>query len=155
MTTANQCPRCGAYNVGSHRNCLKCQASLRDAKKMELGRPAARAAADETLPGTRSPAAPAPPGYLHILAGEYAGRREPLSGTLSIGRAPENDIVLSDPRVSRHHAAIGRDGDGFFLVDRGSSNGTWVSGRRINGRAGLAPGAVITIGSNQIRLETG
>jgi len=49
----------------------------------------------------------------------------------SIGRRPEKDLVMSDPRVSRDHAEITfQDGD-YYIVDQGSKHGTWVNGERV------------------------
>jgi hypothetical protein len=46
-----------------------------------------------------------------------------------IGRLSTNDVVLSDPNVSRRHAELRRDGDSWVLVDLGSTNGTVVNGK--------------------------
>ncbi len=63
-----------------------------------------------------------------------------FSDGLSIGRDPENSVVLDSPRVSRHHAAVARDPDGgFFLADRDSTNGIWVGRERVD-RVGLVSG---------------
>ena len=43
-----------------------------------------------------------------------------------IGRGRGADSVIAEPTMSRAHAAIGFDGDGFFVQDLGSTNGTWV-----------------------------
>jgi phosphoserine phosphatase RsbU/P len=51
--------------------------------------------------------------------------------SFSIGRKTENDLVISDPRVSREHATILREPDGFYVVDKGSKLGTFVNGERI------------------------
>ena len=63
-----------------------------------------------------------------------AAQRRPLrpaaSTSSSIGRLPECDITLDDPNVSRRHAEIRPRGDGFVLVDLGSTNGTRVNGVR-------------------------
>ena len=48
-----------------------------------------------------------------------------------IGRKTENDLVISDPRVSREHAIIVQESDGFYVVDKGSKLGTFVNGERI------------------------
>src|SRR5262245_41813111 len=59
------------------------------------------------------------------------GRVE-VRGTCSIGRAPANQVVLADDKVSRRHAVIhAQDVDEFWLVDLGSSNGTYLNGRRV------------------------
>jgi pSer/pThr/pTyr-binding forkhead associated (FHA) protein len=56
-----------------------------------------------------------------------------LQPALRVGRDPGNDIVLDDPRVSRHHLELTRAGDGWWLVrDLGSWNGTYLNGRRID-----------------------
>jgi adenylate cyclase len=55
-----------------------------------------------------------------------------IRGTCSIGRAPSNQVVLTDDKVSRRHAVIHeQDVDEFWLVDLGSSNGTYLNGRRV------------------------
>jgi sigma-B regulation protein RsbU (phosphoserine phosphatase) len=50
----------------------------------------------------------------------------------SIGRKPGNDLVLSDPRVSREHAVITVDNDAVWLIDQGSKHGTYVNGQRVD-----------------------
>ena len=58
-------------------------------------------------------------------------QRELDAARTTIGRAPDNDIVLPGHGVSKHHASIERDGDTFVLTDNGSANGLFVKGRRI------------------------
>jgi phosphoserine phosphatase RsbU/P len=50
----------------------------------------------------------------------------------SVGRKVDKDLVIADPRVSRDHALIVLEEDGFFLVDQGSKHGTFVNGERIS-----------------------
>jgi len=60
------------------------------------------------------------------------GDRVPLGEyVVTIGRAPDAVIVLGDTNVSRRHAEIRPQGDGFVVVDVGSTNGTRVNGTRI------------------------
>jgi hypothetical protein len=55
-----------------------------------------------------------------------------LDGTaLTIGRSPDNDLVLADGRVSRHHARISSRAGRLVLTDLGSTNGTLVNGARV------------------------
>ncbi len=49
----------------------------------------------------------------------------------SVGRKVDKDLVIADPRVSRDHAQIVLEGEGFFLIDQGSKHGTFVNGERI------------------------
>ena len=66
----------------------------------------------------------------------------------SIGRTPDNDIVLSHPQVSSKHAILHNDNGKLFLEDRGSSNGTYVRGQRIPAgqRVPVASGEKVFIG---------
>jgi pSer/pThr/pTyr-binding forkhead associated (FHA) protein len=60
---------------------------------------------------------------------QVGGTKVDLRKTCSIGRAPSNQIVLSDEKVSRRHAIVHAQGaNEFWLVDLGSSNGTYVNG---------------------------
>ncbi len=72
----------------------------------------------------------------------------PVLGSCSIGRAPGNQLVLTDEKASRKHALIHRQGEHeYWLVDLGSSNGSYVDGRRVSQPMALRDGAVIRIGS--------
>ena len=60
------------------------------------------------------------------------GGRVEIQGTCSLGRAPSNQFVLRDEKVSRRHAIVHAQGHNeFWLVDLGSANGTYVNGRRV------------------------
>jgi hypothetical protein len=51
-----------------------------------------------------------------------------------VGRGRHCDLVVDSPKVSREHAAIVREGEGWFIEDLGSSNGTWLRRERITRR---------------------
>lgn len=53
--------------------------------------------------------------------------------SVRLGRSPESDVVLEDPLVSREHAVIEWNGNGFLLSDQGSINGTFVNNTRLTG----------------------
>ncbi len=63
-----------------------------------------------------------------------------------IGRAPEVDIRLDSPRVSRHHARVTFGATGITIEDLGSRNGTFVDEVRIDGPTLLKSGATLRIG---------
>jgi len=73
--------------------------------------------------------------------------RVPILGSCSIGRAPTSHVVLKDDKVSRRHAIIHvQDQHEFWLVDLGSSNGTYVNGRRVSQPVQLRDNSQIKIG---------
>jgi predicted component of type VI protein secretion system len=69
---------------------------------------------------------------LIITEGEKAGQRWTIvEDQFVIGRGGECDLVLPERQVSREHIRIFRSGDGFFLTDLDSKNGTWVNGKQV------------------------
>lgn len=80
-------------------------------------------------------------------------RRIPLAGeATTLGRAPDNDLILADAHVSGHHARIFHDGEQFTIEDRRSSNGIRVDGRPAF-RAALEGGEEIEIYPYRFRFE--
>ncbi len=69
-----------------------------------------------------------------------------------IGRSSGCDVVVDDPNVSRRHAEIRRLGEGYSLVDLGSTNGTEVNGQRV-GETSLMNGDVIGVGTTRLTFE--
>jgi hypothetical protein len=59
------------------------------------------------------------------------GSERVLAAEFTIGRADDNELVLQKPTVSRHHALVIEEGDRWFLEDRGSFNGTFLNGSKI------------------------
>lgn len=64
---------------------------------------------------------------------------------LLLGRSRASDVRFLEPTVSRRHAALQRVQGGWLLIDRASTHGTWVNGRRID-RAVVADGDQIGLG---------
>jgi hypothetical protein len=86
---------------------------------------------------------------VEVHAGPLAGKGFPfLSSSLTMGRAPDNDIVLDDAQVSRYHAVLQRQGSEIILQDLDSTNGVLVNGEKIAGPHILQPTETITIGSS-------
>jgi hypothetical protein len=86
---------------------------------------------------------------LIVRFGPHPNQEYPLpEHTITIGREPINDIVMNDPEVSRRHTRISfRDG-GFLAEDLGSTNGTFVNGRRLTGATPLHHGDIIDMGDS-------
>jgi pSer/pThr/pTyr-binding forkhead associated (FHA) protein len=69
-----------------------------------------------------------------------------------IGRSSSCQIVIGEPTVSRHHARLrSRDGR-WVLQDLGSTNGTYLNGRRV-GRCELRPGDLVLLGEAAFRVD--
>jgi hypothetical protein len=68
-----------------------------------------------------------------------------------VGRSGEADLVVRDLTVSRLHAQILRTPDGFVLTDLGSTNGTWLAGRRV-GQVEVVPGDAVCLGDLTLHL---
>ncbi len=79
--------------------------------------------------------------YLIINGSQVFSLERPL---VHIGRRPDNDLVLDDPRISRLHAQLRANRGRFMLFDLNSTGGTLVNGKRITATI-LYPGDVITL----------
>jgi adenylate cyclase len=78
-----------------------------------------------------------------------SGGRRTLHGSCSFGRSAANTVVLDSPKVSRRHALIHVQNIGeFWLIDFGSTNGTFLNHRRIQKPVRLNDGDQITIGDS-------
>jgi hypothetical protein len=81
------------------------------------------------------------------------GKALPITAApLVIGRLPECAVVLGDTNISRRHAQVAMDDGAVVVSDLGSTNGTFVNGRRIT-RATVRPGDEITVGTTRLRVE--
>lgn len=90
--------------------------------------------------------------HLVLINTTDAGKSYPLGQSLKIGKAPDNDVVIEHPTVSRNHLIIRRQGDQFLVQDLGSTNGTFVDGAQI--REGfLRAGALLEVGDVQMRFQ--
>src|SRR5688500_19503216 len=71
---------------------------------------------------------------------------------MTIGRLPDNTIVIDNPAVSGHHACVFRDGDRFIVEDLDSTNGTFVNDRRVS-RYTLQHGDVVLVGKHRLVFD--
>jgi hypothetical protein len=106
--------------------------------------------------GNRSRTPQAPPAASHLLvtAGDLMGTRIPLTGApVLIGRAPDSTLVLTDDYASNRHARISLQ-DGMWIVeDLGSTNGTYIGSRKLDGPVPLDPGVAVRIGKTALELR--
>jgi ABC-type multidrug transport system ATPase subunit len=89
----------------------------------------------------------------HLSLGAAPSTTLSLRGdSMVLGRDPRADHVLDYPMVSWRHARLTRTSTGIFVEDLGSTNGTFVNGRRITGRVTVEPGDVIGLASFTFQL---
>jgi pSer/pThr/pTyr-binding forkhead associated (FHA) protein len=82
-----------------------------------------------------------------------AGNVIPLRGSTTIGREPDNDLVVDEETVSNRHARLlPRDGR-WWIEDLGSRNGTLVNNDQVEGSRVLRAGDVIQVGRVQLRFS--
>jgi pSer/pThr/pTyr-binding forkhead associated (FHA) protein/uncharacterized membrane protein len=91
------------------------------------------------------------------LTGPGGQRTDITSNVLTIGRAPDNLLVLQDQQASSHHAEILPDAQGYLLLDVNSRNGTFVNEQRLAPQTPrlLISGDVIRIGETRLTYATG
>lgn len=83
-----------------------------------------------------------------------AGAMFPLAGIMSIGRDVQNSIIFPDPSVSAEHATVEWSPDGWRIRDLGSTNGTTINGKRVDGRpARMRGGEQVAFGAVVLRFE--
>ena len=87
-----------------------------------------------------------------VLSGSAKGTSRPLGDRMTVGKAGDNDLVLEDDTVSRHHCELTRAPDGVHVRDLESTNGTRVDGTRIR-EAVLGAGQVLKVGEVEIAIR--
>ena len=89
--------------------------------------------------------------------GERAGQRIPVpEGGLSIGRSPDNHVVLDEDGISRFHARLLYENGSLWLQDAGSRNGVFVNESRVTQHRALTVGDEVRVGAVQflVKLES-
>jgi len=108
---------------------------------------------------------------LHVGTGDTGRRRKPsnqvvvvksdtqagmdiaVRDAVVLGRSAEADIVLEDPYASEFHMRLVRQDGGIVLHDLGSTNGTYVNGRRVGAPIALSKGDAIQIGKTIMEVR--
>ena len=107
---------------------------------------AAAAEIDQPAPGTGGSDA-----MLVVLTGPAIGRSYALSEkSVSLGRSEAAGIYIPDPRISREHCRIFREGSTYLVADLGSTNGTFVDSTRVEAPIPLQNGMRIQLGSHSV-----
>lgn len=88
-----------------------------------------------------------------VLIHVDSGERFELQAVSILGRSPESQVLIPDPRVSRRHAMIRKQDDGYWFYDLGSFNGTYLNGARVTATRKLNDGDVIDFAENHYRFE--
>ncbi|QIW23687.1 FHA domain-containing protein [Sulfolobus sp. S-194] len=99
--------------------------------------------------------------YLLFIQTPYAGlinQKIPLSfdifPSISVGRSPENVIIVPDPEVSRRHAVISLEGGELYIEDLNSTNGTYIYDGKlfqpVKGKQKISPNTIIKLGNQTI-----
>ncbi len=95
------------------------------------------------------------PTFVVIEPKQHRGATYTLSNVLTIGRLEDNDIVIDDDSfISSHHARIEVRPEGTWVVDMGSTNGSFVNGQRLTGERSVRKGDRIQVGSTVLEMRS-
>jgi hypothetical protein len=128
------CPECGFQNPETANYCSKCGALLvKDDPGSEttMSYTAPEHGNDEAGVSLDELGAEGPALVVRSGGGRAGEHFLPQGERTTIGRSPDCDIFLDDVTVSRKHAVLVRDEDGYLIEDQGSLNGTFLNRRRI------------------------
>lgn len=93
---------------------------------------------------------------LQVVVGRERGRVYAVgAGTYVLGRGADCDLVLASDIVSRRHATVSATSTHLWVLDLGSSNGTFVNGARLIGEGAVAPNDILMVGDVALRLCEG
>lgn len=91
---------------------------------------------------------------LVLISGSADGRRIRLSAQGHVvGRSPEAEITIDDPYASEFHARVGIQDERIMVHDLGSTNGTYVNGRRVSAPTTVSRGDTVQIGKTILEVR--
>jgi predicted Ser/Thr protein kinase len=154
------CPKCGRALLKTNKECPFCKpggAGSPDQAGDWVGETVNQKFQPNSAPVPMPGNLPSPPpggGVLLIVDGADKGRQYPLgpSAPVTIGRAPGNTIILSDPGVSSNHCSIVHDGQRFVVQDLGARNGVFVNNAKVS-RQPLNGGDLVVLGQTRILVN--
>ncbi|MBW3671685.1 MAG: FHA domain-containing protein, partial [Acidobacteria bacterium] len=96
-----------------------------------------------------------PPSIVQIYGGQIGRRFELGKRDITIGRGASNVVVIDLSTVSRHHARMYQDGAQCYVEDLGSTNGSFVNGKRVEGSVEVQGGDLIKLGGAVFKFIEG
>jgi hypothetical protein len=156
---ALHCTECGFVNSEGANYCQRCGALLERAESTAPGGDPVTATyrIDETgelIPVEMGEVTAHGPALVIRAGGGRVGESFPVDGErMSIGRRPDSEVFLDDVTVSRDHALLIRRGEGWYLDDCGSLNGTYVNRSRIESHH-LQEGDEVQVGKYKLTFHT-
>jgi pSer/pThr/pTyr-binding forkhead associated (FHA) protein len=149
-----ECPNCHAEIEGDVIVCPSCEAPLEHEATVTFV--PVSPSIHPSLSQEEAEAVPGVEGYVLVVErGPRAGFAWLLrAGITTAGRHPDSDIFLDDITVSRHHCRFVNNEETLEVEDSGSTNGTYVNGKRVD-RGRLAPGDEVIIGKFHLIVALG
>lgn len=90
---------------------------------------------------------------LFVRSESQQGREFQVDSVVTMGRSNETDVVLDDPYASEFHLRLVSQENGMMLHDLGSTNGTYVNGRRVSAPTSLKHGDTIQVGKTVMEVR--
>lgn len=90
---------------------------------------------------------------LFVRSDTQRGREFEVPDVVVMGRSDETDVVLDDPYASEFHLRLVAQENGLMLHDLGSTNGTYVNGRRVSAPTQLRRGDTIQVGKTAMEIK--
>lgn len=90
---------------------------------------------------------------LFVRSDSQQGREYEVNDVMVMGRSEETDVVLDDPYASEFHLRFVAREDGLMLHDLGSTNGSYVNGRRISAPTELRRGDTVQVGKTVMEIK--
>jgi serine/threonine protein kinase len=148
MKEVGQCAQCGGSLAESGR-CTACGADQVILTSTNIGTFIDRIKQFVVLPGINKPKYGL--GELSLV-NKQSNQTYPLKEpVVKIGREPTNEVpILNDTSISRNHACVMFLKDGFWIEDLGSTNGTFVNGKKLSGRKQVYQGDHIVLGKTEL-----
>ena len=87
-----------------------------------------------------------------LLRPNSGGDEVELTGEVLVGRKEDCDLIITEGHPSRHHARLRVEGDGVFVADLGSANGTFVNGEKVDSERQISPGDVVAFDAAKYTL---